>query len=130
MSTNNDQSNKGDSNARDERLWGMLSHLMALAGIVVPPIGFVLGPLIVWLIKKDQYPFVNEQGKESVNFQISMLIYGAVLALLSLTVILAVLTIPLLGALVVFDIVEVVLAAVKANEGVSYKYPLTIRLIS
>jgi hypothetical protein len=53
---------------KDARMWAMFVHLAGFGGIVVPAIGSVLGPLIIWLIKKDQFPFVNEQGKEALNF--------------------------------------------------------------
>ncbi|MEN6371601.1 MAG: DUF4870 domain-containing protein [Armatimonadota bacterium] len=109
----------------DERLWGMLCHLAAFAGFFVPWIGFILGPLIVWLIKKDQYPFVNDQGKESLNFQISILIYSAIAAALIVVVI----GVALLLALTVMEIVLIILASVAANEGRRYRYPLTIRFV-
>jgi len=60
--------------SNDERTFGMLCHLTALAGFVFP-LGNIIGPLIVWAIKKDQYPWVDQHGKESLNFQISMTIY-------------------------------------------------------
>lgn len=109
----------------DERLWGMLCHLVALSGFIVPPIGFILGPLIVWLIKKDQYAFVNDQGKESLNFQISMLIYMSVSVLLFFVLIGFV----MLFILIVMEFVLVIVASVAANEGKPYRYPLTIRFI-
>ncbi len=112
-------------NDRDERMWGMLSHLLALTAFIGVPFGHILGPLIVWLIKKEQFPFVNEQGKESLNFQISMSIYAAIAYVLFLLLI----GIPLLIALGIMDIVFVIIAAVAANDGRSYSYPLTIRFI-
>ena len=62
---------------KDARMWGMICHLAGLGGVIpiVPAIGSIIGPLIVWQIKKDECPFVDEQGKEAVNFQISMLLY-------------------------------------------------------
>ena len=104
----------------------MLCHLLALAGYIGIPLGNIIGPLVMWLIKKDQYPFVNDQGKESLNFQISLTIYGVVSALLMMVGIGFV----LLAALWVFGLVMVILAAIKANEGVAYRYPLTIRFIT
>jgi uncharacterized Tic20 family protein len=111
--------------SQDERTWGMLCHLSALAGLLTGGIGFVLGPLIVWLIKKDQYKFVDDQGRESVNFQISMLIYMVVSALLMIVGIGFI----LLPILVVVDVVLVIMASVAASDGKAYKYPFTIRLI-
>lgn len=110
---------------QEERTWGMLCHLLALSAFVTG-IGMILGPLIVWLIKKDASPFVNEQGKNSLNFQISCFIYSIVLAILCFVLI----GIPLLIALAVFWLVEVIIASVAASEGRSHIYPLTIRFIS
>ena len=102
----------------------MLCHLAALAGFLIP-FGSIVGPLIIWLIKKDEFPFVDEQGKESLNFQISVAIYGIVSAILIIVVI----GIFLLIALVIADVVLVVMASIQTNKGESYRYPLTIRLI-
>jgi len=112
---------------RDARLWAMLCHLAGLAFLVVPAIGSVIGPLIVWLIKKDQYPFVDEQGKEAVNFQITMLIYGLVAGLLMFVCI----GFLLLPVVAIVDIVLLIIAAIKANDGHHYRYPypLIIRFI-
>lgn len=108
---------------QDERLWAMFCHLGGL-GMCAFPLNVIL-PLVVWLIKKDEYPLVNDQGKESLNFQLSILIY----TLVSLILVLVVVGIVLLLAVAVFDIVMIVIAAIKANEGVAYRYPLTIRFI-
>jgi len=114
----------------EERTWGMACHLAAFAGLVVPGLGFVLGPLVVWLIKKDQYPFVNEQGKESLNFQISVLIYGVAAGILAFTVILIPLVAVFLGALAIFNVVMIIVAAVAISNGQRFRYPLAMRLIS
>ena len=110
---------------KDARMWAMICHLSALAGLVVPVVGCIVGPLIVWQIKKEEFPFVDEQGKEAVNFQISMLIYGIVAGLLCF----ACVGFVLLPAVAVFDLVFLLIAAVKANDGHHYRYPLTIRFI-
>jgi uncharacterized Tic20 family protein len=111
------------------RTWAMLCHLAGLAWIlpITPAFGSVLGPLIVWLIKKNEYPFVDEQGKEALNFQITMLIYCAVAALLMLLCI----GFFLLLVVVIVEIVFTVIAAIKANDGHHYRYPypLIIRFI-
>jgi uncharacterized Tic20 family protein len=104
--------------------WGMLCHLSALLGLALGGAMF-LGPLIVWLLKKNDHPFIDEQGKESLNFQISMLIYGVVAAVLICVVI----GFFLLIGLVVLDIIFVIIASVKVSSGENYRYPLTIRLI-
>jgi len=110
---------------KDARQWAMFCHLAGLAGLILPAIGSVVGPLIIWQIKKEEHPFVDEQGKEAVNFQISMLIYGIVAALL----ILACVGTVLLPAVAIFDVVFLLIAAVKANSGYHYRYPLSIRFI-
>jgi len=107
-----------------ERTWGMLSHLAALAGFIIP-LGNIIGPLVIWLIKKDESPFVDDQGKESLNFQISITIYCIVAALLILIVI----GIFLLIGLGILAIVLIIVAAVKANSGEKYRYPLSIKFI-
>lgn len=109
---------------KKSRTWGMLCHLTALSGYFVP-FGNLLGPLIIWLIKRNEFPFVEEQGKESLNFQISMTIYTIVALLLCLIFVGFI----LLGALIVFQIVFVIIASVKVSDGVNYRYPITIRLI-
>ena len=105
--------------------WIMLCHLTALAFLIGIPFGNIIGPLIIWLVKKDQMKPVDEAGKESLNFQISMTIYAAVAAILSLIVV----GVFLLIAIIVVDVVLVIIASVKANSGEKYVYPLTIRLI-
>lgn len=71
---------------RDARMWATLCHAAAATGYF-SFIGFVLGPLIVWLLKKDDYPAVNEHGKEALNFQISMVIYYIASGLLALVLV-------------------------------------------
>jgi len=110
---------------KDARMWAMICHLAALAGLVVPVVGCIIGPLIVWQIKKEEFSFVDEQGKEAVNFQISMLIYGIVAGLLCFVCVGFVLA----PAVAIFDLVFLLIAAVKANNGEHYRYPLTIRFI-
>jgi hypothetical protein len=110
---------------KDARMWAMICHLSGLAGLVVPVVGCVVGPLVIWQIKKDEFPFVDEQGKEAVNFQISMLIYGIVAGLLCFVCVGFVLA----PAVAIFDLVFLLIAAVKANDGHHYRYPLTIRFI-
>jgi uncharacterized Tic20 family protein len=109
---------------KDDRTFGMLCHLVALAGCVIP-FGNIIGPLVIWLIKKDQSAFVNDQGKESLNFQISLTIYGIVSAIL-IFVLIGILTSIVLG---IFWLIMIIMASVKANEGIAYRYPLTIRFL-
>ena len=112
---------------KDARMWAMFCHLAGLAGMVIPGIGCVIGPLVLWLIKKDEFPFVNEQGKEALNFQITMLIYGIVAGLLCFACIGFVLA----PAVAIADLVLLIIAAIKANDGYHYRYPkyFIIRLI-
>lgn len=112
---------------KDARMWGMICHLAGLGGLipVVPIIGSVIGPLIVWQIKKDEFGFVADQGKEALNFQISILMYAIVSGLLCF----ACVGFVLLPAVYVFDLIFLLIAAVKANDGEHYRYPLTIRFI-
>ena len=104
----------------------MLCHASALAGFFVPWAGHILGPLIVWLAKRGDSAEIDEHGKESLNFQISMLIYDAIAAILCFVLI----GIPILIALWVLNTVFVIIASVKASEGKLYRYPFTIRLIN
>ncbi len=108
----------------DQNTWAMLCHLSALAGFVIP-LGNILGPLVIWLIKKDEYPLVADQGKEALNFQISMTLYYIVAAILILILI----GIVLLIGLGLFSLIMTIIAMVKANEGVAYRYPMCIRFI-
>ncbi len=109
---------------KQSRTTGLFCHLGAFAGYLIP-LGNIIAPLIIWLVKKEEMPFVEDQGKESLNFQISMTIYFICSALLYIVVI----GIVLMFSLVVFNIVMVIIAAVKANKGEKYRYPLTIRFI-
>jgi uncharacterized Tic20 family protein len=117
----------GKEVSKDARMWAMFCHLAGLARFIVPVIiSGIIAPLIVWQIKKDDYPFVDEQGKEAVNFQISMSICALVsIALIPVFCIGAF----LLAAVEIVDLVFLLIAAVKANNGEHYRYPLTIRFI-
>lgn len=114
-----------DQHVRDERMWGMFCHLSALSGYIIP-FGFVIGPLVIWSIKKDEFPYVNEQGKEALNFQISMMIYFIISAFLVLIVV----GILLLIALGIFHLIMTVIASIRANNGETFVYPLTIKFIN
>ncbi len=109
---------------RSARLWATFAHLSGLAGLAIP-FGHVVGPLVIWLLKRDVMPFVDEQGCEAVNFQITATIALA-LAAASFCIGIGVVLLPVVGVLTV---VFVVVAAVKANGGEHYRYPLTVRFI-
>ena len=108
------------------RIWNILCHASALLGVFFYFPGHLLGPLIVWLAKRGDSPEIDAHGKESLNFQISMLIYDAVAAILCLVVI----GIPILIALWILNTVLVIIASVKTSEGQLYRYPLTIRFLN
>jgi len=110
---------------KDACTWAMLCHIAGLGGFIIPGAGCVIGPLIVWQIKKDLDPFVDQSGKEAMNFQISMLIYGIIAGLLCFVCI----GMFLLPAVAIVDIVFLVIAAIKATNGEAYHYPVSIRFI-
>jgi uncharacterized protein len=114
----------------------MVAHLSALLGALISSshgAGFAcfLGPLIIWLIKKDSMPFVNDQAKEALNFNISVAVATLALAVLSAITfgIGLIIAIPMWVVIGVGWLVLTIMAAVKANDGVRYRYPFTLRLI-
>ena len=110
---------------KDARMWAMICHLSGLAGIILPASGNIVAPLIIWQIKKEDNPFIDEQGKEAVNFQISMSIYFIASVILCFICVGAFLVV----ATIIVFFVFMLIAAVKANNGYHYRYPLTIRFI-
>ena len=114
------------STSTSVRTWCMLAHATALVGFLVPVAGHIVGPLIVWLAKRHDSPEIDAHGKESMNFQISMLIWNAISAILILVLI----GIPLLILLHILNIIFVIVASIQASEGKLYRYPFAIRLIS
>jgi uncharacterized Tic20 family protein len=108
----------------DERTWGMLAHLAAFAFFICP-LGNVIGPLIVWLVKRDESQFIADQGREALNFNISMVLAGVlcwVLVYVFIGILLGV-------ALFIFWLTMTIVAGIRASEGVVYRYPLTLRLV-
>lgn len=110
---------------QDDKTFGMVAHLAALAQFVVPTFGNVIGPLVIWLIKKDQSAWVNKQGKEALNFQISIAIY----TLISIILIPLIIGIILLIGIGIFWLIMVILATIRVSEGEGFRYPLSIRFI-
>jgi uncharacterized Tic20 family protein len=100
------------------------AHLSTFAGLVVP-FGSVIGPLAVWLTRRHRDPFIDQAGREALNFGISIAIYGSLLLVAALMLV----GIPLLVVGVVAWVVLASLAAVKASQGQAYRYPLTLRLV-
>ena len=120
----------------EERQWAMFAHLSALVGGILTSgwagsIGCFIGPLIIWLVKKDTMPFVDDQGKEALNFNITVGIAFFVLFLLAVLTlgIGLVIAIPLWIIIGIAWLVFTIIAAIKANEGVAYRYPFTLRLV-
>ena len=109
------------------RTFGMLCHLMALAGYLVPLLGNILGPLIVWLVKREEHPFIDDQGKESLNFQITVVIALVVSGLL-MCVGVGFVLVPLVALVA---LIFIIIAAVQANSGQRYRYPnwMILRLV-
>jgi uncharacterized Tic20 family protein len=109
----------------DERKWAFFAHLSALAGIIVP-FGNLLGPLIIWQIKKDEMPFVAEQAKEALNFQITVTL-ALIACFVLFIVVIGVFLLPVVG---VGAVVLTIIAAVSANDGKRYRYPFAWRPVT
>ena len=104
--------------SKDACTWAMLCHLLAIFTCFI-------APLIIWLIKKDEEPFVDKHGKEALNFQITIAIAGFASSLLTVICI----GIPMLVAVSIANLVFCIIATVKANSGELYRYPVSIRFI-
>jgi uncharacterized Tic20 family protein len=109
---------------RDARQWAMFCHLAGLAWMTwfLPIIGGVVAVLIIWQIKKDDHPFIAENGRRALNFQISMLIYALALAI-------TVIGIFLVPIVAILNVIFAIIAAVRAGDGKPYDYPLDIEFI-
>jgi uncharacterized Tic20 family protein len=113
-----DEVSAGGSPSKDARTWAMLCHLLAIFT------GFI-APLIIWLIKKGEDPFIDDQGKEALNFQITV----AIAMIISWLLCFACVGFVLLPAVAIADIIFCIIATIKANGGEAYRYPLSLRLI-
>lgn len=107
----------------DSKNWAVMTHLSAF--VMLFGIPSVIGPVVLWAIKKQDDPFVDFHGKEAVNFNISFLIY----AVMSAVLILLLVGVVLLPAVLLTWFVLVIVAAVKAGSGEYYRYPFTIRWV-
>ena len=113
----------------------MFAHLSALAGGLLTSAiggwGFFLGPLVIWLMKKDTMPFVDDQAKEALNFNITVSAIFLILLILTFLSlgIGALITVPVMLIVGIAALVFIVIAAIKSNEGVAYRYPFALRLI-
>ena len=114
-----------DEQKEEEISWAMATHLAALALVIGVPFGNILGPLFTWLFKRNQFKAVDEQGKESLNFQITMSIY----LLISAALVFFFIGFFLMIALIIIDIVFIIKAAVKVSSGEMYRYPFTLRFL-
>ncbi len=110
--------------SQEARQWAMFCHFAAFLGLAFP-FGNLIGPLIVWQIKKDLDPFVDDQGKEALNFQISVTLAVALCFLLMVVLI----GFPLMMLVGIAALVLTIIAGIKANEGQVYRYPFALRLI-
>ncbi len=114
----------GPTPDQNAKTMGMLCHLLSLCGIVIP-FGNLIGPLIIWQMKKNDHPFIDDQGKESVNFQILMTIALVICAAL-ICVVVGLFLLPVVG---IIGLVFAIIACIKANNGEAYRYPFNIRFI-
>jgi uncharacterized protein len=115
----------GSGLSKDSLNMGMLCHLLALTAFLTAGAGGIVGPLVIWLIKKDSDPYVDQQGKESLNFQISIVIYSIVAGLL-IFVAIGIFLLPIIG---LAWLILTIIGTIKASKGGMWQYPLTIRLI-
>ncbi|BAU58044.2 DUF4870 domain-containing protein [Halorhodospira halochloris] len=106
-----------DTPSREERTWGLIAHISGLASF--------LGPLIVWLIKREEMPFVNDQGKEALNFQINIAI-AYIISMFLVVIAIGVILMPLVG---LAWLILMIMGTVKANNGEWYRYPFIFRII-
>ena len=120
---NQEKQNDDSGPDKDARNWAMICHLSALSGYFIP-LGNVLG-LIIWAIKKDEHAFVDEQGKEAINFQLSM----SIAYLISIVLVFVLIGFLMLGILAVYALVMIIIASIKTNDGVDFRYPYIIRFI-
>lgn len=109
---------------REERQWAMLCHVSAML-MYVTAIGGLVAPFVIWLLKREEMPFVADQGKETINFQITILLALA----LSVVLMLVFVGVVIFWALLAFHFVVTLVAAVKVTEGVAYRYPFCWRVI-
>ena len=125
-----------DVNA-EEKKWAMFAHLSILVGGILTSgwagsVGFFIGPLVIWAMKKDTMPFVKDQAKEALNFAITVSIVCLILLMLTIMSlgIAALLTIPAMVIIGFGSLILVIIASMKANEGVAYRYPFAFRLVT
>lgn len=119
------------SPTQEERTAALLCHIGAVVGSFAPPANLIV-PVVVWMLKRDQSAFVNEHGKEAINFQINLSVGIVLLSLLAaflMVLLVGFLLIPVIIILAIAGLVMGVVAGIKAYEGHAYRYPYIIRLI-
>ncbi len=117
--------------SKEERTMAMICHLLPLLGFLMPhfPVLNFIAPLLLWLIKKDGLPFLDRQGREVMNFQITVSILAFVGGLLLALTWWLLIPIAIAGAFVLAVVILMVLGAVRANDGIAYRYPFALRLL-
>jgi len=111
---------------QDERQWATFLHLSGLGGFILPVVGSIVPPLVMWLMKRERSAFIDDHGREAVNFQISIVVYFIMAGILTMVCI----GFPLLIALPFLQIIASIVMAVRANGGEYVRYPVTIRFLS
>ncbi len=124
---------------KNARTWATVCHLSALLMLVGVPIGNILGPLVIWLAKRQEYEFVDDQGKEALNFQITFILCEIALFILAFLLIFGAQyrdqpfvffpIVLLMMGLIILNIGLVIMAAIRSNEGISYRYPFALRIL-
>lgn len=119
----------GGPNDKDARQMAMLAHLSGLlASLITGTLAGFAGPLIIWMIKKDESEFVADQAKEALNFQLTLLIIY--LVCYAITIVTCGFGVPLIGVPFILQIIFAIVSAMKANEGEYYRYPFNIRMVT
>lgn len=108
----------------DEKTWAVLCHVATFAGHAVP-FGNIIGPLIIWLLKRQEMPWVDEQGKEALNFQITVSIFFVI----SFVLVFFLVGFLLLPVVFILNLIFVILAIIRTSQGEHYRYPLSIKFI-
>lgn len=108
----------------EERQYAMFCHFAAFAGLIIP-FGSIIGPLVLWLIKKDESEYINYHGKEALNFNITM----AFVSIFCIALMLVLIGFLLLFIVAIIWLILIIIAGINANDGVYYRYPFCFRII-
>jgi uncharacterized Tic20 family protein len=118
----------GTGVSKEDRMWAMLCHLGGLTIYLGIPFANFIVPLVIWMIHRDKYPLVADQGKEVLNFQITLLLIAAIIIGLCFLII-GFFLLPLLAVLPIYQLIVTIIGAIKSYDGVAYRYPMTLRLL-